>query len=208
MMQELSALEVLQVDDVVEAIKSGLGLDKDNYVLSANFEEFELDSTDVLTNLQMISLVILALLVLPLLILLALACLYKSSRGFRVIKRISDALFFSVYIRFVLEAFLELSIVSLMRFRNFQFDTSSDAFNSTLSMLLITLLSVFLFATFITLWCKRRMVGSSAFQRRMGELTLGLRLKNSKALLYPSLFMLRRLLYAVVLVYCLQWSSL
>ena len=55
MMQELSALEVLQVDDVVETIKSGLGLDKDNFVLSANFEEFELDSTDVLKNLQMIS---------------------------------------------------------------------------------------------------------------------------------------------------------
>ena len=207
-MQELSALEVLPVDDEVEAIQSGLGLDKDNYVLSANFEEFELDSTDVLKNLQMFSLVILALLVLPLLLLLAWACLYKSSRGMRVIKRISDALFFSVYIRFVLEAFLELSIVSLMRFRNFQFDTSSGAFNSTLSMVLMALLSVFLLATFMTLGFKGHIVGSSEFQRRMGELTLGLRLKNSKALLYPSLFMLRRLLYAVVLVYCLQWSSL
>ena len=150
MMRELSAFEVFPVGDKVEAIKSGLGLGKDNYVLSANFAEFELDSTDVLTNLQMFSLVILALLVLPLLLLLALACLYKSSRGMRVIKRISDALFFSVYIRFVLEAFLDLSIVSLMRFRNFQFDTSSDAFNSTLSMVLMALLSIFLLATFIT----------------------------------------------------------
>ena len=203
-MQELSALEVLQVDDVVEAIKSGLGLDKDNFVLSANFEEFELDSTDVLKNLQMISLAILALLVLPLLLLLTCACLYKSSRGMRVIKRISDVLFFGVYIRCTLEAFLELSIVSFMRFRNFKFDTSNDSFNSTLSLLLMTLLSFFLLATFVTLGFKMRIVGSSAFQKRMGELTLGLRLKNSRALLYPTFFMLRRLLYAAVLVYCLE----
>ena len=207
-MQELSALEVLQVDDVVEAIKSGLGLNKDNFVLSANFEEFELDSTDVLKNLQMISLAILALLALPLLLLLTCACLYKSSRGRRVIKSISDVLFFGVYIRFVLEAFLELSIVSFMRFRNFKFDTSSDSFNSTLSMMLMALLSFFLLASFITLGFKVRIVASSAFQRRMGELTLGLSLKTPKALLYPSFFMLRRLLYAVVLVYWLQWSNL
>ena len=42
----------------------------------------------------------------------------------------------------------------------------------------------------------------------MGELTLGLRLDDWKALLYPSLFMSRRLLYAAVLVYCMQWSNL
>ena len=156
----------------------------------------------------MISLVIIALLALPILFLLFWSCLYKSSRGQQVIKRISDALFFGVYIRFILEAFLELSIVSFMRFRNFKFDTSSDYFNSTLSMMLMTLLSFFLFASFITLGFKVHIVGSSAFQRRMGELTLGLRLKDPKALLYPSFFMLRRLLFAAVLVYCLQWSNL
>ena len=155
----------------------------------------------------MISLVIIALLALPLLLLLFWTCLYKSSRGRQVIKRISDALFFGVYIRFILEAFLELSIVSFMRFRNFRFDTSSDSFNSTLSMMLMALLSFSLLASFITLGFKMRIVGSSAFQRRMGELTLGLSLKSPKALLYPSFFMLRRLLYAVILVYWLQWSN-
>ena len=44
------------------------------------------------------------------------------------------------------------------------------------------------------------------FKKRCGELVLGLKLKQRSALLYPVFFMIRRLLYAVILIKCLDRS--
>ena len=208
-MQELSAFEMLPIEDKIDQIQSDMSIFKDNYALSANFADFDLDSTNVISNLQVYSLVLFLLVALPVLLLLSWSCLYWFKRGHKIIKWITDAIFFSLYIRFILEGFLELSLACLIRFQNFKFDTQSgDTFNSTMSMVLMMILFFTLLATFMVNTFGERIVKSLKFQHRLGEFTLGVRLNNWKTRLYPSLFMSRRLLYAAVLVNYLPWGNL
>ena len=91
-------------------------MERDDYIISDNFEAFELDSTDLIRNLQILFLALFVLLVIPLLLLVTLPCLFWSQKVMYVYKKITNALFFNAYIRFLFEAYLELSIASILRF--------------------------------------------------------------------------------------------
>ena len=109
---------MLPLEEEIELIKNSVGLEKDDFLLTQNFAEFDLDSSDVISNLQIFSIVIAILIALPIILLFYAAILFWSNCAIKVLKKISSALFFNIYIRFILEAYLEISVTCLIRFRN------------------------------------------------------------------------------------------
>ena len=59
----------------------------------------------------------------------------------------NQAIFWNTYIRFWLEAYLELSLVSFIRLRSIDFGTQSDQFHSIFAIcIMITLSAIFLYS--------------------------------------------------------------
>ena len=114
----------------------------------------------------------------------------------------------NTYIRFFLEAFLDLSLTSMLRLYVPAFGLASSSFHSSLSIAILALLAITPILTGTYLLCrKEESLGSSEkFQKRFGELVLDLKINKRIALLSPVLFMARRLAYAGILVYWLDRS--
>ena len=118
----------------------------------------------------------------------------------------AGAIFMNVYIRFTLESYLELCLSSMLRLQMLEFGIISSSFHSSLSIGILALVAIFPVSAGAYLVCRKKQVKSEKFQKRFGELVLGLKLEKQSALLYPVLFMTRRLIYAVILIKCLNRS--
>ena len=77
--QQIAAFEVIPIDDLVEEVQQELGLKKDEFILSENFKEFELDSSDIVKNLQILFIAFLALMAIPFILLLAWILIFWSA---------------------------------------------------------------------------------------------------------------------------------
>ena len=113
-------------------------------------------------------------------------------------------LFFNLYLRFGLEAYLELSLSSILRFCNFTFGSSSEYFHSIFaSVIFAAVVSYLLFSLLFLQW-RHKSLEKETSKNRFGALYLGLKTRERTAILQPFIFMLRRLLYAGILV---SWSE-
>ena len=65
---------------MIEDFENGLGIQNDGLAISDNFVDFELDSTDVIRNLQIVFLFLLGLIILPVLLLLFFYLFYWSNK--------------------------------------------------------------------------------------------------------------------------------
>lgn len=109
-----------------------------------------------------------------------------------------------MYIRFVLEAYLELSLSSMLRFQNFTFDTASERFHSVVATIIFLCLIAFLLFALVYLQWKFPILATKEANQRFGDLYLGLRTKERSSLVSPVIFLLRRILYAYLLV---SWTN-
>ena len=75
-------LQFIPVDKYIEELEAWMGLERDVFVLTENFSDFELNSTSVMMNLQIILPMILILIALPLLFLV----LFGSAFVFRSVE--------------------------------------------------------------------------------------------------------------------------
>ena len=113
----------------------------------------------------------------------------------------------NTYIRFFLEAYLDLCLTSMLRLKTLAFGVFSSSFHSSLSIVILALLASTPIFTVTYLLCrKEESLSSERFQKRFGELVLDLKINNRVARLSPVLFMARRLAYAGALVYWLDRS--
>ena len=65
---------------MIEDFENGLGIQNDGLAISDNFVDFELDSTDVIRNLQIVFLFLLGLIILPVFLLLFFYLFYWSNK--------------------------------------------------------------------------------------------------------------------------------
>ena len=124
------------------------GIENDSFVLSDNFENYGFESSGMIRNLQIMFIGILFLMFFPLIALLIKAIFYccdnPVSRFFnRVIRRV----FWNSYIRFWMEAYLELCISSMLRLKIFSLDSPSDSFHSCFSVFICVVLAAFFIAS-------------------------------------------------------------
>ena len=90
---------------------------------------------------------------------------------------VKDKIFFNAYLRFGLEAYLELSLSSILRFRNFTFGTSSENFHSIFAMILFAGVLAYLAFSLFFLQSRHMILDTKEARNRYGALYLGLKTK-------------------------------
>ena len=114
-------------------------------MLTDTFADFGFDSTDPLKNLQVMFIFLSLLLLYPMFSLTLSGCFFWSDRCKRCIVRMNQRFYWNTYIRFFLEAYLELSIATLIRFKKFEMGSGTAIFYSVASIAIASLLlTVFL----------------------------------------------------------------
>ena len=78
--------------------------------------DYGYDSSDVFRNLELMSILLLILLLIPVLLLLVYGVFIWSTRCRKCLVKLRQKIFWNVYIRFIFEGFMELSIATLLRF--------------------------------------------------------------------------------------------
>ena len=197
-------LQFIPVDNYIEELEAWMGLERDVFVLTENFSDFELNSTSVMMNLQIILPMILILIALPLLFLVLFGVCFRIPKCRSRLMRVADCIFLNTYIRFMLESYLEISIVCFLHLRRPKIDSGSARFNSLLALTLSSVLIMLLVGSIGLLHC-RGPLKKEPPSRRYSELVSGLKTHRRMSLLSPTFFMARRLLYAYILV---NWVDL
>ena len=103
--------------------------------------------------------------------------------------------------RFTLEFYLEIAISSCIRVRAVNFATVPDFLLTTYAMSLGLLLIVVTVGSAIFLRVNFNLLDSEEFKNSYGSLYLGVRTNNKHPLLQTFAFMLRRLIYALIIVF-------
>ena len=124
-------------------------------------------------------------------------CVDRISKSYNV-------MFWNVYIRFGLEAYLELCLSSLLRFKNFTFDTNSEKFHSIFATVIFVGVVAYLALSIFFLQWRYPKLDTQAARNCYGDLYLGLKTRERTAILSPFIFLLRRILFASILV---SWSE-
>ena len=88
----------------------------------------------------------LLLLAIPIFMLFLKVIFFWSETVTNCINKVVNLLFFNVYIRFGLEAYMELCLTGLLRFQNLTFSTPSEKFHSVFAVVILT--SVLLYLAF------------------------------------------------------------
>ena len=172
--------------------------------MTDTFAEFEFDSSGPIHNLQIVFLAMLVLAALSLVFLLLKILFLKSKKVSKCVDYVHSKLYFNVYIRFGLEAYLLLCLSSMIRLENYKLDDSSERFHSSFALTILFGLLVYLCFSLLFLQINFPNLKSDRMSKRYGDLYLGLQTRERAALLFPFVFMLRRLLYTGILV---LWSG-
>lgn len=191
--------------NVIDEFESIFGIVDDEFALTERFIDFEFASSGPIKNLQVIFLAMLVLVLAPVILLLIRKAFFWSQKCKRATNTVSKVLFFNAYIRFLLEAYLELSLTCLIRFQAFSFSTPSEKFHSTFVVLMFVTLVLFVaFALFYLQMNFSKLSAADGPKMRLGGLYLGIRTTERSAILSPVVFLVRRLTFAAILV---TWSQ-
>ena len=115
---------------------------------------------------------------LPFVFLLLKGAFFWNKRCNKYLNLILSKIYFNVYLRFVLEAYLELSLSSILRFKNFTFGSSSEVFHSIFALVLFTGLVAFLLFSLVFLQVKFPVLATKEANQRYGDLYLGLKTRE------------------------------
>lgn len=149
---------------------------------------------------------IIFLVIFPIFSLVCKGLCFWSDKCIRCRNWINRKIFFGTYIRFGLEAFLELSISVLLRVKGWKFDTGSQKFHSIISVIFMAMILCFVLFTVIYPQKSYEKLNDPEWKRKYGELTAGLRTRDRYALASPFLFILRRCFYALIVVFWIERS--
>ena len=124
----------------------------------------------------------------------------------RYLNWLDAKMFWNTYIRFALEAYLELQICVLLRFKNFSFESADQIFYSVFT--LFTMVATWGLMIFAGVFAIRKFqsINDPEITNKFGDLYLGLNAKSRVALFSPVLFMMRRIFYAAIVVFWFERS--
>ena len=123
-------------------------------MINDNFKDFELDSTDVIRNLQIVFLFFFILLVLPIVMLLLFSLFSWNAKCKKWLTLAAKSIFWNTYVRFWLESYLEFSIAIFIRFRKFTFGSASEIFNSVFATFIAVTLIMLMIGSVVVLQCR------------------------------------------------------
>ena len=121
-----------------------------------------------------------------------------------IFEKLKVKLMWNSVIRYVLQSYLKISIVCLMAFPVLSLDNTKSKINTVISITLLTFLVLSPFIFQCILYKKRRTLNDEAVKKKFGSLYLGIRTSSASEFAYSMVFLIRRLLYSVITVSCLQ----
>lgn len=200
----IATFNILPTESLIAEIEAVFGIVNDDFTLTESFINFQFDSSGPIRNLQIMFLAMAVLLTLPVILLIIKALFCWNSKVVNCVSRMLKSLFFNVYIRFGLEAYLELSLSSMIRFMNYTFDSPSEKFHTVFATLIFVAIVAYLLFALVFLQLRYTQLDQPRAKSMYGDLYLGLKTRERTAILSPFFFMLRRLLFAGILV---NWSE-
>ena len=203
---QIATFDMIPTEEFIKKGEDSVGLEKDDFFISDSFEEFGFDSTDPIRNLQIMFIFLLFLIAYPLLSLGLRGLCYCSRCCKRCVDYLDNQMFWNTYIRFALEAYLELQICSMLRFKNFSFDSDDQIFFSVFVIMIVVATWGLMVLAAVLAMRKISTLQEPDFTKKFGDLFLGLKTNSRVALFSPVLFMLRRIAYAAIVVFWFERS--
>ena len=153
------------------------------------------------------AIVLIAMIIAVLLVLVLLRVVIQKSKAIQnIYEKIKQKIFWGVFIRYLLENFISLSVAYTLKMYALDFSSTSASFTSIYSMIVVILLlaspcivSHFLFKKF-----DDEVINNEDFRATHGEWVKQVHGKSKISLLYNVFFMVRRIIMAILIVVLLN----
>ena len=206
---KIATFDLISVDFITDWIASSYQSTITYYDVVPNFKAFAYKSTDPITNMDIIFLFAAGLVVLPILLKLC-DLLFRCSRV--LTKKIRNfktkTAYWNLYLRFLLEVYLEMAIISLLRVQTLSFATKFDTMLTLFSICCVIVLMVYLLGAAPFLLKNHHRIKDESFSNRFGALVEGFQPRDKVVMYTPTAFMARRFIYAMMIVFLANYNFL
>ena len=209
---EIANFAVLPIGDFLGMVLPAPDFD-DNKMLDIA-DNVGYSDQSMIGNLDVLFISFVGILIIPVVMLFAFAILRRrySSLNTRY-ENLRNAMFGNMFIRYFMEACLEISICIMLQFHYsdrygdpiLQFDTWFHIVNSVTFIIFGAAIGLFLPFIAIFYVKKFNQWEDETFEVRYGAVFEGLRKDRMSAIGYPILFILRRILFALVTILCIDY---
>ena len=125
------------------------------------------------------------------------------SKIYGLFTKIKGKIFWNAILRFILQSYLKIALATTFSLYLASFGTDMEIVNFVLSIaiLLILLGMPILFA--VVLHKNRNMLSTEELKAKIGSIYLGIRVNNVSHRFYSSVFLIRRMTYAILTIACI-----
>ena len=132
--------------------------------------------------------------------------------GFKTVRKIRSYLYrtvcYNMVIRFIIEGYYEFAISVFLNIQVLRYNMLGDSLNAFFTIGFIFIVSVFPGFAVIFLLANKRNLHKEAFEFKFGSFYESLKTKENWSLMFIPLFLFRRLILAIVLVFCAEFPFL
>ena len=174
MIIKVATFDLIPTESATRWITDNIFKTADEFEIPDNFSEFGYNSTNTVANLQFVFFFMLFITIVPLLLAFLKVCIGWNEKIVAVIEKIKANLYWNFYLRFIMEAYMELSIAHLLKLVVFKFSTVVDAILTVFSLTSLLLMNAICFWSIYLLHSRHEYIRRKSFSSKYGSLTLGL----------------------------------
>lgn len=171
-------------------------------------EDGENDRSNVLANMGVMLVILAMIVVLAVLIILLIKCFDLGQKIQDLFLKIKAKIFWNSILRFILQSNLKTAIGTFFALYLIKVSTDMDAVNAGLTLCILAFLFFIPIFFFIVLNRNQEHLETEQMKAKIGSLYLGIRTSTKVQRLYSSVFLARRLLYAILTVACIDHPNI
>ena len=169
-------------------------------------DDTDASRANVLSNMGIMLLFGGVILILALLAVCLVRCCRKSEKCRALFQKLKNKILWNSVLRFALQSYLKNSMAVLFSLYVMSFTSKGDTgiLNGLISIVLVLGLIALPIFFAVILHRNRSNLETEAMKAKIGTLYLGMRTKTASQRMYSSIFLARRLLYAILTVVCIN----
>ena len=117
----------------------------------------------------------------------------------RIYEWLNKKLFFNLFLRTIMEGYLNFCITSFISMNKLSYSNTGDILDSLFAIILLTIVGVFPIFTVAFLYFHKKKLRNENFKVRFDSLYDNVVVEKDNALLFSTFFITRRLFYAVTI---------
>ena len=207
-MFEIGNLDMIPTEDLEQVIDESVGdadLSEKVFDASSNLSDSTIDagydSTNILLGCTLNLLIFAMVLLISLLVIILRLVCSRFNWVKQCLQKIWRTMFWNFVIRSTLEKYLEMSLLLMIKMYAINLENWFEVTGSMFSIVVLTLMTLFNLLVPIFLHCKRSAFKEPEFISKYGSLVADLRVNELAARLYYMMFMLRRQIFTLLIVY-------